>query len=365
MSRLTPRIPVVKKLIALSYNECAYRSCGIPLVQEGMFVGDIAHIHAASEKGPRYIPDPLMSDEERRGFDNLMILCLSHHRVVDSKDLELKYPAELLREMKAEHEGMDRSLFEAPEDVVRQIEERITIEATQNNSLSSGIQYNTQTIVNIAGDGDTEAILGQLANVVKEDEPVNQAADDSDDDGILDKIADAEEYLPLWSNTIDDMNKEITALGAIVQNAVPEIKSSDAAGRGVSGRVGVLRELASKLEGVTLNIEHLGVEYDNRFSVVNKGIEAILELAEMQPEQYHELVEFLKGILDLVNSANMGIGQVSGMLDQMKPTEVLSKDMKRVLGRVKKGFEPTITSLPRMNAWAIRINNLQDLAETT
>ncbi|MFI5933825.1 hypothetical protein [Actinoplanes sp. NPDC051494] len=42
---------------------------------------EIAHIRAANEGGRRYVRD--MTDEERNSFDNLVLLCGVHHKVVD------------------------------------------------------------------------------------------------------------------------------------------------------------------------------------------------------------------------------------------------------------------------------------------
>jgi hypothetical protein len=42
---------------------------------------ETAHIRAANDGGRRYVKD--MSDEDRNGFDNLVLLCLVHHKIVD------------------------------------------------------------------------------------------------------------------------------------------------------------------------------------------------------------------------------------------------------------------------------------------
>jgi hypothetical protein len=43
---------------------------------------EICHIKAQSAGGPRYDPD--QTDKERHGFDNLLLLCGDHHKVVDA-----------------------------------------------------------------------------------------------------------------------------------------------------------------------------------------------------------------------------------------------------------------------------------------
>lgn len=98
-----PTEKTIKRLFALSGNICAYPGCSLAIVESvGTVTGEICHIHARREGGPRY--EASQSDAERHGFDNLILLCRQHHKVIDSQP-EI-YTAETLREMKTIHEGV-------------------------------------------------------------------------------------------------------------------------------------------------------------------------------------------------------------------------------------------------------------------
>ncbi|MDB5295166.1 MAG: endonuclease [Phycisphaerales bacterium] len=98
-----PSLPTVKRLYAVSGNQCAFPGCRLPLVDptSGTVTGRICHIKARSPGGPRY--DPAQSDGERHGFANLIILCPIHHDVIDAD--EASYTVERLTEIKAGHEA--------------------------------------------------------------------------------------------------------------------------------------------------------------------------------------------------------------------------------------------------------------------
>src|SRR5699024_3577058 len=97
-----PTQRTVKQLFALSDNRCAFPGCASPLVEEsGTVTGEIAHIKAASLNGPRFDPD--QTDEQRHGFDNLLLLCGRHHRIVDTEVDD--YPIEVLCRFKHDHEA--------------------------------------------------------------------------------------------------------------------------------------------------------------------------------------------------------------------------------------------------------------------
>lgn len=101
MSGLTDK--TIKRLFAMSGNFCAFPGCSLPIVESaGTITGEICHIKARSAGGPRF--DQAQTEEDRHGFDNLILLCRHHHKVVDSEpDV---YSAEALQEIKSIHEGM-------------------------------------------------------------------------------------------------------------------------------------------------------------------------------------------------------------------------------------------------------------------
>ncbi len=95
-------LTTLKRLFARSRNRCAFAGCTAPLVEDsGTVTCIICHIKARSERGPRY--DPAQSEEERCAFDNLLLLCGRHSKVIDTE--HERYTVEVLRAMKAQHEG--------------------------------------------------------------------------------------------------------------------------------------------------------------------------------------------------------------------------------------------------------------------
>jgi len=94
----------VRRLDTLSGNECAHPDCSKKLIAEDgiSIISKICHIAAASKEGPRF--DDKMTDDERRGFNNLILLCDEHHVIIDNKDNESLFPTPLLKKWKSDHE---------------------------------------------------------------------------------------------------------------------------------------------------------------------------------------------------------------------------------------------------------------------
>ena len=99
MPRLDPSTTTITKLILASGARCAFPNCSQRLVENDQLIGQICHIEAAAPAGQRYNSE--QSDNERRAFDNLILLCANHHKVTDDINI---YTVEKLKQMKHVHE---------------------------------------------------------------------------------------------------------------------------------------------------------------------------------------------------------------------------------------------------------------------
>ena len=95
-------VRVRNKLHLASGNKCAFEGCDKILTTENDagHIAIICHIAGQNASGARY--EANMSDEERNGYDNLIVLCPNHHAEIDNNPL--KYTVEYLKNMKREHE---------------------------------------------------------------------------------------------------------------------------------------------------------------------------------------------------------------------------------------------------------------------
>ena len=90
---------------------------------KGNFIGQVCHIEAAEFNGPRFNPN--QTDEERRAFENLMLMCYPHHKETDDVGT---YPVARLHEMKATHEAKFT-------DVVRKMQMSVEDQTKRDRTL--------------------------------------------------------------------------------------------------------------------------------------------------------------------------------------------------------------------------------------
>lgn len=95
-----------RRVIMRAGGRCSYPGCDVLCWIPGtepskvFTIGEVAHIHAASANGPRFLES--QTSEERKKITNAIFLCQKHHHLIDQD--ENKYPSTLLTEFKQKHE---------------------------------------------------------------------------------------------------------------------------------------------------------------------------------------------------------------------------------------------------------------------
>jgi hypothetical protein len=110
-----------KLLWGKSGNKCAFPDCRHDLIadetetDDESIIGDEAHIIAHKFDGPR--GNSMLSGEDRDKYDNLVLLCRLHHKIID--DQPGLYTVEKLVEIKSTHEKWVRNSLEVDQDLAK------------------------------------------------------------------------------------------------------------------------------------------------------------------------------------------------------------------------------------------------------
>ena len=113
----------VKKLFATSINLCAFPRCSETIYDKeyDTIVGEIAHIRARKKGGPRF--DPSYPIERYHDYENLILLCTKHHKIVDYQPTI--FPIESLLEMKKAHEQLGKPVDLPLDSIVERLIEKM------------------------------------------------------------------------------------------------------------------------------------------------------------------------------------------------------------------------------------------------
>jgi hypothetical protein len=158
-----PRESTVRRLYALSMNRCAFPDCTIQLVTAtmGTIVGEVCHIRAYKPGGPRYVRE--QTDDERHGFDNLILMCGNHHKEIDTAANLDVYTDAWLIELKRTHENQARETGEittSPEVI-----KFLTWTVTVYEAGATHMDFRN-AVFKVGGEGGTQVGRGGQGGVV-------------------------------------------------------------------------------------------------------------------------------------------------------------------------------------------------------
>ncbi|HAV13313.1 MAG TPA: hypothetical protein DCX06_07480 [Opitutae bacterium] len=179
---MSVQVSTVKRLYAKSLNQCAMPKCTAPIIISGISVGEICHIKARRKKGPRY--DSELSLKEKDSYSNLLLLCRTCHKLIDSD--QLTYTPELLSEIKSIHEtnGDCEITPEVARDAVLLLNIKSRTKKTSANSNGNGIA--------IAVGGNVNAPIninsGRDSNKSQSKYPTNSIGADANMAGYVDYL---------------------------------------------------------------------------------------------------------------------------------------------------------------------------------
>lgn len=126
----SPSVTVLKRLFAVAKNRCAFPACESKIIDgSGAIVGEVCHI-AGRINGPRY--DPEQPNSERHGYENLIVLCGTHHKIVDEQIGE--YTIERLIEIKRTHEQGSESDVGTSDAGIKELFKRLKEELAKDKA---------------------------------------------------------------------------------------------------------------------------------------------------------------------------------------------------------------------------------------
>ncbi len=144
MGASAPGISDIKMLFARSGNRCAFPKCRAPMAVNETLTCEVCHIKGARPGSARY--NPAQTDVERHAYANLVLMCPTHHTVIDDDEA---YTVERLCKIKATHEAQSASIPDAEAATVAQVFAQSVANIGQSGGLSAHtVNASTITVQN-------------------------------------------------------------------------------------------------------------------------------------------------------------------------------------------------------------------------
>lgn len=128
VKRLEPTKETLRELFLKSGNECAYPGCTHKIISSsGVFLAQICHIEAANEGGERFNSN--QTNEQRRSFSNLLLMCHAHHKITDDV---ITYTVQRMKDIKSQHESKFTDIVSTIQNSFTDHTEKSTVNASSS-----------------------------------------------------------------------------------------------------------------------------------------------------------------------------------------------------------------------------------------
>jgi hypothetical protein len=203
------------------------------------------------------------------------------------------------------------------------------------------------------------------ANALAERTDVSAAAialsegDDDQELGVLDLMARAEEAMPQWSETMQEITREIENISTLAQATTAEMAQGDKQGKGFAARLTAARRMAKELDGPAQRIDNLGEQFARQLYEIDQGVRLLIERlpgeVEEDPEGRESACEFFQSVRLMADSAEEGLGALKGMVDAMSPIEGMSRDLRPRLRKLNHGLTLMYEGRNVIRSWVAQI----------
>jgi|GEM_PF-6273908 signal recognition particle GTPase len=302
---MTVKRSTLKTLWAASGNRCGHPDCEeeVADTEQGIVIGEICHIRAQSEGGPRY--DPSLNEDEVDAYSNLILLCPTHHTYIDKNPEE--YPIEKLERWKQQQEEQDSTGTELSDELLTELQLTDSkLETEVEVSISNAKdRYTPELHVDTSASnifeplGRTRVFIENVENRLEDldDESSSLFTDnyisvleEADEDAYLD-LREAVENIPELLQDVDQVSDEIP-----VQELNETLEQADEAIQELEPE---LRTLKEEAEEETRESTEKRALY--RFQQVRSEIYNLQRFADSQDLQVAETPA-----LKLLGKAGMG-----------------------------------------------------------
>ncbi|MEU7277548.1 TIR domain-containing protein [Streptomyces sp. NPDC045431] len=183
--------------------------------------------------------------------------------------------------------------------------------------------------------------------------PLNQAEEEPP--GFIEIMAEMEEALPAWYETVQQFSESIASIGEESSWAAAEFAASDARGGGFAGRMRVTEELATRLAEPVEKVDALGSKYWSELAAIDPGVIGIIRRAseeDISPEDREAARVFFKEIKELAGITATTTSQLQEFSNSIEGATQGSRRLRPQFRSIQAAVQKVIDSQTIINEWS-------------
>ncbi|MFF2116267.1 toll/interleukin-1 receptor domain-containing protein [Kitasatospora sp. NPDC058184] len=187
-------------------------------------------------------------------------------------------------------------------------------------------------------------------------------AENQDEPGFLDVMAEAEIAMPKWAETLLAISEVTREIGEKAQQATVEMGDSDAHGGGFAGRLAAAHHLKDSLEDPISRYVELSSKYSTELVAIDPGILAIIRLASeggLAGDDAQTVRDFFAVILGLVEASRETFPKLEQLLESVKIPAQQSSVLRSSLNKLQSAIRQVIDGREIIDEWGRLIGEIE------
>lgn len=183
--------------------------------------------------------------------------------------------------------------------------------------------------------------------------------------GFVEAMAEMEQALPSWLDTIQQFAGIITLIGEQTSWASNEMTASDARGGGFAGRVRVTEELASRLADPVETVDALGAKYWAELASIDPGVISFVRQAadgDLSVEDRNVAQDFFRAVNELADVTRETTENLRGFSDSVAGAAEGSRLLRPQFRTIQSSVQKVIDSQTIIDEW-VRLIGETDLKD--
>ena len=187
-------------------------------------------------------------------------------------------------------------------------------------------------------------------------------SDDEDDAGYLEVLADSEEALPQFVESMESVTNRLHEVTSIVEQATRELIEANSSGKPASAKLAVTIRLSGRLEKPVHEIEQLADDYVRNLKRVDSGVHAIISRLSVKDQTHDQ--ESARGLLDAMTELSDKAGTAFDTMEESRQSMIgnysLSSNLRPILKRMSTSMLKIMRSRDMFEAWRDDLANVLD-----
>jgi uncharacterized phage infection (PIP) family protein YhgE len=183
----------------------------------------------------------------------------------------------------------------------------------------------------------------------------------SEDPGLIDLLAKGEGAFPAVAEITAKIGTEMENFSRSVAGATREMKDSDQAERGFTGRLEVAKNLARSIAQPADHMLELANNYAAQMYDVDASVRTLISLAPQEIENDSDskpmICTFFATMRTLAQSAEDMTAQMKEMAEALSQGESLSRDLRSPLQKIKQGIAILVEASGVTSEWVTAIES--------